>query len=189
MKDRFDAFRRLLKPLSALPLEQLERIASSALHSGPSRLGPLSDAISAAAASLPRHREPNASCVRLPREVNLVPTGEPRAGRGPMSPRNSSLRRPLVSKSKLAGEPAAAKVYCNEYRSIFHEVADANAAPDQASAMRTNQYLIRHLHRHQSLNDCSDNALFCLASRLIVCSFEGDIEAASLRTQRWISNK
>lgn len=61
MKDRSEAFRRLLKALSALPPERLERLANSALHSGPSQLGPLSDAIAAAAASLPRHREPSAS--------------------------------------------------------------------------------------------------------------------------------
>jgi hypothetical protein len=61
IKDRSDAFRRLLKVLPALPPEQLERLGNSALHSGPSQLGPLSDAIASAAASLPRQREPNAS--------------------------------------------------------------------------------------------------------------------------------
>jgi hypothetical protein len=61
MKDRAEAFRRLLKALSGLPPERLERLANSALHSGPSQLGPLSDAISAAAVTLPRRREPNAS--------------------------------------------------------------------------------------------------------------------------------
>jgi hypothetical protein len=57
MKDRSAAFRRILKALSDLPPERLERLTNSALHSGPSELGPLSDAISAAAVSLPRHRE------------------------------------------------------------------------------------------------------------------------------------
>jgi len=61
LKDRSDAFRRLLSALSRLPPERLEKLASSAQHTGPSQLGPLSDAISAAAASLPRYREPNAS--------------------------------------------------------------------------------------------------------------------------------
>ena len=61
MKARSEAFRQLLKALSGLPPEQLERLANSTVHSGPSRLGPLSDAISAAAASLPRHREPSSS--------------------------------------------------------------------------------------------------------------------------------
>jgi hypothetical protein len=61
MKDRSEAFRRLLVALSGLPLERLKRLESSALHSGPSQLGPLSDAISAAAASLPRQREPTVS--------------------------------------------------------------------------------------------------------------------------------
>jgi hypothetical protein len=58
MKDRSDAFRQLLIILSGLPPERLERLVNSARHSGPSQLGPLSDAISAAAESLPRHREP-----------------------------------------------------------------------------------------------------------------------------------
>jgi hypothetical protein len=61
MKDRSEAFRRVLKVLSELPPERLERLANSGLHSGPSQLGPLSDAISAAARSLPRYREPGAS--------------------------------------------------------------------------------------------------------------------------------
>ena len=58
MKGRSEAFRLLLEALSNLSPERLERLANSALHSGPSQLGPLSDAISAAAASLPRRREP-----------------------------------------------------------------------------------------------------------------------------------
>jgi hypothetical protein len=61
IKDRSQAFRRLLEALTRLPPEQLEWLANSALHSGPSQLGPLSDAISAAGASLPRHREPSAT--------------------------------------------------------------------------------------------------------------------------------
>ncbi len=61
IKDRSEAFKQLLKALSGLPPERLERLANSARHSGPSQLGPLSDAISAAAASLPRHREPTMS--------------------------------------------------------------------------------------------------------------------------------
>lgn len=61
MKDRSEAFRRLLRAISGLPPEQLERLAASTHHSGPSQLGPLSDAISSAAASLPRNREPNDS--------------------------------------------------------------------------------------------------------------------------------
>jgi hypothetical protein len=61
MKDRAEAFRLLLKALSVLPPERVARLANSAIHSGPSQLGPLSDAIAGAAASLPRHREPSAS--------------------------------------------------------------------------------------------------------------------------------
>jgi hypothetical protein len=57
MKDRSEAFRRLLNVISALPADQLEKLAVTALHSGPSQLGPLSDAISSAAESLePRRR-------------------------------------------------------------------------------------------------------------------------------------
>jgi hypothetical protein len=56
IKDRPSAFRLLLLALAALPAERLERLTHSARHSGPSQLGPLSDAISSAAASLPRHR-------------------------------------------------------------------------------------------------------------------------------------
>jgi hypothetical protein len=61
MKDRSDAFRRLLKSLSVLSPDRLDRLVKSALHSGPSQLSHLSDAISAAAASLPRNREPSSS--------------------------------------------------------------------------------------------------------------------------------
>jgi hypothetical protein len=61
IKDRSSAFRLLLTALSELPQERLERLANSARHSGPSQLGPLSDAISAAANSLPRHRDPSRS--------------------------------------------------------------------------------------------------------------------------------
>jgi hypothetical protein len=61
IKDRSEAFRRLLEALSKLPPDRLSRVANSARHSGPSQLGPLSDAISAVAASLPRHREPSSS--------------------------------------------------------------------------------------------------------------------------------
>ena len=56
-KDRAAAFRYLLTPLSALPAERLKYLASSSLHSGPSQLGPISDAISDAAASLPRNQD------------------------------------------------------------------------------------------------------------------------------------
>lgn len=60
IKDRSDAFRRLLDALLPLTPERLRQLAkNSALHSGPSKLGPLSDAISSAAQSLSRYREPN----------------------------------------------------------------------------------------------------------------------------------
>jgi hypothetical protein len=60
-KDRSDAFRFLLKFLAQLPSDRLEKLVSSMAHSGPSQLGPLSDAISGVAASLPRYREPSTS--------------------------------------------------------------------------------------------------------------------------------
>jgi hypothetical protein len=56
IKDRSAGFRLLLIALSGLPADSLERLANSASYSGPSHLGPLSDAISDAASSLPRHR-------------------------------------------------------------------------------------------------------------------------------------
>jgi hypothetical protein len=59
LKDRSTAFRLLLVALSGLPPERLERLVNSARYSGPSQLGPLSDAISAAATSLPRRRDPS----------------------------------------------------------------------------------------------------------------------------------
>ncbi len=59
MKDRKEAFRILLRSLLQLPNERLEQLASSALHSGPSQLGPLSDAIAAAGERLPRQRQTN----------------------------------------------------------------------------------------------------------------------------------
>jgi hypothetical protein len=61
MKDRSEAFRRLLKLLSRLPLERLEQLMSSSLYSGPSQLGPLSDAISTVAASRPCRNKINES--------------------------------------------------------------------------------------------------------------------------------
>lgn len=61
MRDRSVAFRRLLNVLSGLPAERLTQLVNSSSHSGPSQLGPLSDAISAVGASLPRHRDPAGS--------------------------------------------------------------------------------------------------------------------------------
>lgn len=57
MKDRREAFRILLRSLRNLPIEQLRQIAETSLHSGPSELGPLSDAIAAASGRLPRQRQ------------------------------------------------------------------------------------------------------------------------------------
>jgi len=59
MKDRKDAFRILLRNLLPLPIDRLTQLASTALHSGPSQLGPISDAISAAGERLPRQRQPD----------------------------------------------------------------------------------------------------------------------------------
>lgn len=57
MKDRSTAFARVLKSISVLPVERLERYTHSGLHSGPARLGPLSDAISSVALTMVRNRE------------------------------------------------------------------------------------------------------------------------------------
>jgi len=57
MKDRREAFRVLLRSIVQLPAEDLKRLNRTALHSGPSQLGPLSDAISAAGERLTRQRQ------------------------------------------------------------------------------------------------------------------------------------
>jgi hypothetical protein len=59
MKDRQEAFRVLLQSLMRLPVERLQQFVRTALHSGPSELGPLSDAIAAAGERLPRQRQVN----------------------------------------------------------------------------------------------------------------------------------
>lgn len=53
-KDRGEAFRSLLRYLLKVPANRLEQIAQSASYSGLARLGPISDAISAAGERLPR---------------------------------------------------------------------------------------------------------------------------------------
>lgn len=55
LKDRSDGFRRLLNHLTQLPIERLERLASGTSYSGPSRLGPLSDAIKSVGAAIRQH--------------------------------------------------------------------------------------------------------------------------------------
>lgn len=55
LKDRKEAFRVLMRSLIQLPVERLQQLATTGLHSGPSQLGPLSDAIATASESLPRH--------------------------------------------------------------------------------------------------------------------------------------
>lgn len=59
MKDRQEAFRVLLQSLVRLPTERLQQFTRTALHSGPSELGPLSDAIAVAGGRLPRQRQAN----------------------------------------------------------------------------------------------------------------------------------
>jgi len=54
MKDRSEAFRVLLETLAHLPIDRLRQIQLNAENSGPSQLGPLSDAISGASVSLRR---------------------------------------------------------------------------------------------------------------------------------------
>jgi hypothetical protein len=58
VKDRSDAFRRLLHSLSKLPSDRLEHLARSTSHSGPAQLGPLSDAIKSTGDSLRRSEGP-----------------------------------------------------------------------------------------------------------------------------------
>lgn len=50
IKQRPEAFRKVIKAIIDLPNENLERMIRSSRHSGPSQLGPLSDAIKAASA-------------------------------------------------------------------------------------------------------------------------------------------
>jgi hypothetical protein len=57
MKDRQEAFRALLRSLEHLPVERLQQLVLAAQHSGPSELGPLSDAITAASERLPRQEQ------------------------------------------------------------------------------------------------------------------------------------
>ena len=59
MKDRQEAFRTLLRSLERLPVERLQQLVLAAQHSGPSELGPLSDAIAAAGERLPRQQRAN----------------------------------------------------------------------------------------------------------------------------------
>ena len=59
MKDRKEAFRVLLRSLVRLPTDRLQHLARTSLHSGPSELGPLSDAIAGASERLPRQRDAN----------------------------------------------------------------------------------------------------------------------------------
>lgn len=59
MKDRTQAFRVLLGSLRQLPVARLRQLAQTALHSGPSELGPISDAIAIAGERLPRHQQPS----------------------------------------------------------------------------------------------------------------------------------
>lgn len=58
MKDRSEAFGRLLPILQRLPAERLEHLANSDSHSGPATLGPLSDAIRATGDALRRSEKP-----------------------------------------------------------------------------------------------------------------------------------
>jgi hypothetical protein len=52
IKQRPEAFRKILKAIIDMPDESLERLSKSIRHSGPLQLGPLSDAIKAASASV-----------------------------------------------------------------------------------------------------------------------------------------
>jgi hypothetical protein len=54
MKNRQESFRNLLRVLVHYPPERLRQIVETASHSGPTQLGPISDAIAAAGDRLPR---------------------------------------------------------------------------------------------------------------------------------------
>ena|SRR5436309_10935817 len=56
LKDRSQGFRILLQSFSRMPIVRLQQLAQTNLHSGPSELGSLSDAIAAAGERLPRVR-------------------------------------------------------------------------------------------------------------------------------------
>jgi hypothetical protein len=57
LKDRVQSFRVLLRVLLELPAERLTQLTNSSLHSGPSQLGPISEAIAAAGEHLPRRSQ------------------------------------------------------------------------------------------------------------------------------------
>lgn len=59
VKDRKEAFRTLLRSLMGLPMERLRQLVLMAQHSGPSELGPLSEAIASAGQRLPRRQQAN----------------------------------------------------------------------------------------------------------------------------------
>jgi hypothetical protein len=69
MKDRDQAFRTLLLTLLQLPTERLNQLTHSSLHSGPSQLGPISDAIAAAGEQMPRRAHPSDTSSNSEHEV------------------------------------------------------------------------------------------------------------------------
>lgn len=80
-KQRIEAFRKILKLLSAMPESALRRMVEDEAHSGPSRLGPLSEAMRGVGEqrSLDRHRALE-SVDRRPINSEEEPDGE---GKGP----------------------------------------------------------------------------------------------------------
>lgn len=52
VKQRSDAFRKVIRAVMDMPNENIERMIRSSRHSGPSQLGPLSDAIKAASVAV-----------------------------------------------------------------------------------------------------------------------------------------
>lgn len=76
-KQRSEAFRKVLKLLSAMPESSLRRMIEDDAHSGPSRLGPLSDAMRGVGEqrSLARHLVPE-SLDQLPRNSEDEREGE-----------------------------------------------------------------------------------------------------------------
>lgn len=59
IKDRTEGFRILLKVLLSMPTDRLRDVSSAAKHAGPSKLGPISDAISAAGERMAHQHQPH----------------------------------------------------------------------------------------------------------------------------------
>ena len=102
MKDRSDAFRVLTKNLALLPIDRLIEISQSSLHSGPSSLGPLSDAISAASGKLGRQGQQ----APLEKSENVEVATENKTSQSSKLPQSDELAHepPSHSEAKTIGQ-------------------------------------------------------------------------------------